>query len=367
MSNFCLNIPINSVSYGSSSIAIAREIYKKGLSPCIFPISGQMDLSSQKDDPYFTLWLQACINKSYKTHKRDAVCFKLWHLNQSLDSFGKDQILYFFHETDTATEEEINVVNNQKTCLVSSKYTKEVFEEYGAKNIIYSPLGFDSHNFYRTNKPYLNPDIITFCLLGKFEKRKSTERILKLWVKKFGNDRKYQLNCLVYNHFLGRTQEEINHNNQVLLNQALDGKRIWNINFFPWLQTNAEVNDLLNASDINLTGLSLLEGFNLPLFNSLCLGKWAISLNQHVHRDYCNDKNSFLVPASSKIPASDGLFFNPGQRWNQGNWFNFEDDAAIAAMEASLAKAKERNIDGEKLKEDFSYSKLTDKILENIL
>lgn len=366
MQNFSLNVPINSVSYGSSSIAIIREIYKRGLSPCVFPISGQFDLSAQKDDPDFTLWLQACINKSYKVHKRDSTSFKLWHLNQALDGFSKDQILYFFHETDTVTDEEINVVNNQKLCFVSSKYTKEVFEEYGAKNIVYSPLGFDSHNFYRTNKAYLNSEVITFCLLGKFEKRKATERILKLWVKKFGNDRRYQLNCLVYNCFLGRTPEEISNNNQVLINQALEGKRIWNINFFPWLQTNAEVNDLLNASDINLTGLSLLEGFNLPLFNSLCLGKWAVVLNQHVHRDYCNEKNSFLVPASSKVPASDGLFFHPGQRWNQGNWFNFEDDAAIATMELSLSKAKERNVEGEILKENFTYQKVVDDVLKNI-
>lgn len=354
------NLPINSVSYGSSSIAILREIYKRGMSPCIFPIGGQVDLSAQKDDPDFNLWLQSCINKASKYHKRDDWCLKLWHLNSSLESYSKNQALYFFHETDSTTEEEINVVNNQEVCFVSSKYTKEVFEEGGAKNIVYAPLGFDFHNFYRTNKDYLNNEIITFCLVGKFELRKSTERILKLWVKRFSNDRKYQLNCLIFNPHIDP------NTNQGLINQALEGKRIWNINFFPWLKTNGEVNDLLNASDINLGGLSLLEGFNIPLFNSLCLGKRAIVLDQHVHRDYCNDKNSFLVPATSKIPAHDGVFFHKGQKFNQGNWFQFEDDAAISAMEKAVEKAKERNIEGEKLKNEFSYVKLVDKILERV-
>lgn len=357
---FTLNVPLNSVSYGTSSIAICRELYKRGISPCIFPIGGQVDLSAQKDDPDFNMWLQSNINKSQKLHKRDDWSFKLWHLNSALDSYSKKQALYFFHETDSVTEEEINVVNNQEVCFVSSQYTKSVFEEYGAKNIVYAPLGFDDYNFYRTNKEYLNPEIITFFLGGKTEVRKATERILKLWIKKFGNDRKYQLNCLITNPFLDQNA------NQQLIHQALEGKRVWNINFLPWLRTNAEVNDTLNASDINLTGLSLLEGFNIPLFNSLCLGRWAVVLNEHVHKDYCNEKNSFLVSATSKIPASDGLFFHPGQRFNQGNWFNWNDDEVMVAMEKACDKAKERNIEGEKIKETFSYKNLVDKILEKL-
>ena len=353
------NLPINSVSYGSSSVAILREVYKRGLSPCVFPIGGQVDMAAQKEDQDFNLWLQSCINKAPKYHKRGDWVFKLWHLNSSLESYSKRQIIYFFHETDNSTEEEINVVNNQEVAMVSSKYTKEVFEDGGAKNIIYVPLGFDFYNFYRTNKPYLNPDIITMCLIGKFELRKQTERIIKLWIKKFGNDRRYQLNCLVYNPFFDQ------NTNQNLINQALEGKRVWNINFFPWLKTNAEVNDLLNASDINLGGLSLLEGFNIPLFNSLCLGKWGVVLNEHVHKDYCNERNSFLVSATGKIVAHDGVFFHKDQqKWNQGNWFNYEDDAAITAMEKAVEKAKERNVEGEKIKDEFSYVKLVDKILE---
>lgn len=362
MSNkYAYNVPINGVSYGSSSIAILREIYKRGLSPCVFPIGGQIDLSAQKDDQDFNLWLQSCVNKASKYHKREDWSFRLWHISQSMESVSKKQALYCFHETDQATEEEINIINNQDVCFVSSKYTKEVFDECGAKNVIYAPLGFDDYNFYKTNKNYLNPDITTWNLIGKWELRKCTEKILKLWVKRFGNDRKYQLNCLVFNHFL--TPEV----NQGLVNQALEGKRIWNINFFSWLKTNAEVNDLLNAGDINIGGLSSLEGFNLPLFNSLCLGKWAVVLDAHVHKDYCNDKNSFLVPATGKTVAHDGIFFHKDvQKFNQGNWFTFDDDAAIAAFEKALEKAKERNVEGEKLKEEFSYPKMVDKILNYI-
>ena len=86
MSNkLSFNVPLNGVSYGSSSIAILREVYKRGLSPCIFPISGQVDLSAQKEDQDFNLWLQSCINKAPKYHKREDWAFRLWHINQSME------------------------------------------------------------------------------------------------------------------------------------------------------------------------------------------------------------------------------------------------------------------------------------------
>ena len=132
MGNFALNVPINSVSYGAVSIGILREIYKRGLSPSVFCIGGGADLSAQKDDQDFNLWLQGCLNKSIKLHKRTDKVFKLWHLNSCLDSMSKFQGLYFFHETNQPTEEELNAVNNQDVCFVSSQYTKHVFEEYGA-------------------------------------------------------------------------------------------------------------------------------------------------------------------------------------------------------------------------------------------
>jgi hypothetical protein len=365
MNNFALNVPINSVSYGQSSIAILREIYNRDLSPCIFPIGG-VDLSAQKPDQNFELWLQSCINKSYKKHKRDSTVFKLWHLNQSLDSVSKKQGLYFFHETDSPTDEEINAVNNQDICFVSSKYTKEIFESHGSKELVYAPLGFDEWNFKKLDRPYLGKDVILFNLSGKREARKNSDLIAALWVKRFGNQRQYQLNISCFNpFFMRRDNQPMSFEEQVgmFIGQVFNGQKPWNVNFIPPLRTNAEYNDLLNAAQIDLTGLSSFEGFNLPLFQSLCLGKWAVTLAAHVHSDYADDHNSILVQPSGMRPAEDSMFFIKGHPFNQGNWFTFNPDEAISAMEKAVAKAHTPNPAGEKLKETFTVKNLVDTIL----
>lgn len=369
MNNLAFNVPVNSVSYGNASIAILREVYKRNISPCLFFI-GQPDLSAQKEDQEFNLWLQSCSSKIFKRHNRNGVAFKLWHPHQSFESVSKKQALFLFHETDAATEEEVNVVNNQDISFVSSQYTKEVFESYGAKNIIYCPLGFDSWNFRKLNRS-LNKDVILWNLSGKREIRKQTDLIASLWVKRFGNNRNHQLNISCFNpHFTHQDGRQVSHEEQVALfvNQVFGGKKPWNVNFYPWLKTNAEVNDLLNAAQIDLTGLSSLEGFNFPLFNSLCLGKWAVVLNAHVHKDYCNDKNSILVEPKGMKVAHDGMFFTNSGGFNRGNWFTFDNDEAIAAMEKALEKVQQspNNVEGEKLKEQYTYEKTVNTILDGI-
>ena len=79
------------------------------------------------------------------------------------------------------------------------------------------------------------------------------------------------------------------------VSQALEGKRYGNINFLPYLKTNSEVNDFLNAIDIDLSGLSGGEGWNLPSFNATALGKWSIVLNATSHTDWATQSNSILV------------------------------------------------------------------------
>jgi hypothetical protein len=45
--------------------------------------------------------------------------------------------------------------------------------------------------------------------LEKFEKRKHTARILKLWADKYGNNNKYQLTCSITNPFFKKEQQKL--------------------------------------------------------------------------------------------------------------------------------------------------------------
>ena len=179
-----------------------------------------------------------------------------------------------------------------------------------------------------------------------------------MWAKKYGNNYNYQLSCCISNSFM--KPEVLNQ----FINQALEGKQYGNINFLPFLKTNSEVNEFLNAIDIDLGGLSGAEGWNLPSFNATALGKWSIVLNATSHKDWANNNNSILLEPSGKIPCYDGQFFHQGQPFNQGSIYDFNEDEAISKMEEAENKCKQENTEGLKLQQEFSYGKTVDKILE---
>ena len=238
--------------------------------------------------------------------------------------------------------------------MFSSKHSFDLFSEH-SDNCHYVPLGFDE-DFFKTNKTYLK-DKIHFGLMGKMEKRKHTLKILKLWAEKFGDNPDFQLTCLINNPFMK------SENVASEISKALNHKTYKNINFLPFLNKNSEVNELLNSIDIDLTGLSGAEGWNLPAFNSTCLGKWSIVLNGTSHKDWANSENSILVEPSKKIEAYDGIFFKEGGPFNQGNILDFSKESFFDALDQAISKNKSENTEGLKLKDKFSYKSTTEKIL----
>ncbi|NDG53929.1 MAG: hypothetical protein EBY39_13075, partial [Flavobacteriia bacterium] len=177
--------------------------------------------------------------------------------------------------------------------------------------------------------------------MGKFEKRKHTEKIIRCWAKKYGNNYNYQLTCCVSNPFYKK--EDM----QNTLSNVLQGKRYGNINFLPFMPKNSEVNDYLNSIDIDLGGMSGAEGWNLPSFNATCLGKWSVVLNSTSHKDWATKENSILVEPNGSEPIYDGIFFHKNTPFNQGNISTFNEDEFISAMEKAETKCKINNTEGE--------------------
>ena len=351
--------PVNRLSFGNVTYNILRQLWRKGVDVIWYPLGGNADFSAfDKIDKDFAQWLQASASSANKKVKPEIPTLKLWHLNGAASRIGSKQILYSFYELDEPTPEEINLANLQDKILLSSTYAVEKFKENGV-NAEFLPVGFDE-DFHKTDKQYLNPDIVHFGLMGKFEKRKHTEKIIKLWLSKYGNDNKYQLTVCVTNPFL--KDEE----NTAALSSCLEGKRYTNINFIPHLQKNSEVNDLINSFDIDLTGLSGAEGWNLPAFNATCLGKWSIVLNATSHKDWANSSNCILVEPNGKEEAYDGKFFEKGSPFNQGNIFTWDSDVVSQAMDEAVSKKGQVNTNGEALKEEFSYSRAVDRLLKGI-
>jgi len=343
--------PINSLSFGNVSFNLLKEMFNQSMEVSIFPI-GKTDLSAFSGiTESFKSWLQDGINNRYEKLNKDDTTLQLWHLNGSEERISYKKILYTFYELDEPTKEELKLSEFQDRTVFSSSYAQDKFP-----NSHFSPLAFDN-TFHKIDKEYM-PGKTHFGLMGKFEKRKHTKKIIQSWIKKYGNNYKYQLTCCITNPFFKK--DDMNG----IINNIMGGQRVGNVNFLPYLPKNSQVNDFLNSIDIDLGGMSGAEGWNLPSFNATCLGKWSVVLNATSHKDWATDKNSILVDPDGKEPVYDETFFIKDSQFNQGNIYTFDEDEFISAMEQAEKKCKINNDEGEKLKDVFTYENTLNKILQ---
>ena len=356
--DFAVNVPVTETSFGQIGTALLRELHAQGMEPALFPMAGSISFASQEVSEEFEGWVNDCVKRSF-FHERKNPCFKLWHLSDSLQSFSEKQMLLTFYETDSPTPQELHALKNNKA-FVSNNYTAGIFREKGAE-VGVIPLAFDSNNFQINNKKYFEDDRITFNLCGKFEKRKHHEKIIKAWLKKYGNNKDYYLQCAIWNGFL--KPEE----NRSLFDSCLEGKPYYNVQFLSWLDKNKIYNDFLNAGDI-VIGMSGGEGWGLPEFQSVALGKHAVVLNAHGYKEWADGYNSVLVEPSGKISAVDDIFFKKGTWFNQGSFFDWDEDAFIDGCERAINRYEisQVNEEGKMLQRNFTYKKMVDRILEEL-
>ncbi len=368
--NFNVAAPINSVSFGFVSYNILKEFYEAGLSPSIFPI-GQVDLSSfDKVTQDFQLWLQSCVNKALAKYDRNNPGFRLWHIGGSETSHSNKQSLLTFYECDQPTPVERNILANQATVFVSSKFTQRVFENSGLNNIQYLPLGFDRENFRKIEAPHpYGKQCIVFGIMGKWEPgRKHTDKLIKTWIRKYKNNPRYKLHIHTYNNFLHPDPNQCKQLNANLISQCFEGQNIWNVSVVnDHLKTLTEYNSFINSVDIMLDG-SGNEGFSLPHFHACALGKHLVAVNSNGVADWANKENSVLVNPVGKKPSADGMFFHAGSSFNQGNFFTWAEEDYIAAMEEAETRylSNPLNIKGIELQNQFTWKNTANKIIENI-
>ena len=332
-------------------------MYKQKLDVSIFPVSETVDLScfDKIDDGFFD-WVRNSVHNRYSGIDKDTKCLQLWHLRGSDACPTSKSYLYTFHEIDGATETEKAICSLHEKVIFSSSFSESVFSKVGVKNAAHCPIGFDE-DIVKVDRKYFG-DCIHFILIGKWEARKNTELIIKSWIELFGNKKEYRLTCLVENPFFKKEMMD------VLVSNSLSGKDCFNVTFLPRLKTNSEMKDLYSSADIDLSGLSSAEGWNLPAFNSTCLGKWSCVLNHTAHSDWANADNCVLAAFDGQRKPYDNAFFKEGEEYSQGLIFDVSADTIKSTMLRSLEYAKKPNPSGLTLKETFSYKNCLDKLLD---
>lgn len=365
--NFNIHVPLNSLSLGQTAISCLYEIFSRGLTPSITVI-GQPDLTAQTNlSQDFVNWINKGIEKGAKSHKKSSPTLKLWHIQNSLESFSNKQVLCTFHETDQITAIERNILENQDRVVVTNDYTANVFRDSGLDNVSVVPLGFDSRNIYKTNKTYFSDDRITVSISGKFEHRKLHAKFIKAFIRKYGNSPKVYLNAAIYNPFLiQNVNGQVRDLNPEIQANLLGNKRFFNVKFYPYFKTNADFNDFLNAADVAVEIGT--EGFGLCGFQSCALGKHLLGINAAGVKMWADHENAVLLNPSGKVECYDGVFFHKNAPTNQGNFYDLDEDVILEGLDKAIQRVQKDRVNhaGLKLQEKFHIKNTVDKLLSEV-
>jgi hypothetical protein len=110
------------------------------------------------------------------------------------------------------------------------------------------------------------------------------------------------------------------------------------------------------------------EGWGLPEFQAVALGKHCVGLNAHSYKEWMDEENSVLIPPNGKIPVYDNIFFKQGLPFNQGSIFDWSEISFLNALEEVEKRFEINpvNENGLKLQNKFTYANTVDKIIELI-
>lgn len=363
MKKLHLELAINSLSFGNVSFNFLKEINERGIQYAFFPIGGNIDISAfdipapfsgQKN--HILENLKLAMHERLLRLDRDAPTFKMWHINGSENRIARNQYLYTFYECNEPTPFEVSIVNSQEHVFFSSQHAVDAFKNRGCERVSYVPIGFDKT--FTRGKELARTHKYHFGLIGKWEKRKNTELIIKTWLKKFGNNPDFLLSCLVDNPFF--QPEQMN----TLKQSVTEGQNYNNLNFIHRLSHNLEVATLQKNIDFDLSGLSNAEGWNLPAFNATALGKWSAVTNITGHKGWATNDNCVLVEPDGEQECYDGMFFQNGAPFNQGTYAYLSESTIEKAMDQLIEKS-EVNQAGLEL-QNMTYTKSMDQILAQI-
>ena len=360
-----LECAVNSLSYGQIAYGVLNELYERNIFPNIFARMNQVEIGAfDKASDRYKEQLKIGISKSYLNYKKTTPYLNIWHIHGgSWAKVSEPSYLLTFHELDSLTPSEVNIINSYNKVFVTSNYSKQVFEDSGVTvPVIYIPMGFDSTHVYKLNRPYLTGQATVWSIIGKYENRKHTKRAIQGWIKMYGNNPLHRLHLFITNPFF--KQEQMNQVFAEIFNNAPLPSNVTLLGYQP---TNSLMNDAFNATDI-IIDMSGAEALSLPSLNCVALGKHALIHNCTAMKDWANSENAVLVEPSGIIPVYDGMFFRPNELFNQGNIYTWSDSDYATGLKNVYSRwlQNKTNEVGKKLSETHSYKIGVDIILKEI-
>lgn len=311
--------PINQLGYGITGLNIIKELDKEN-DISLFMI-GQPQVTNQEDANI----ISKCIKKSH-FFDYNAPCIKIWHQHDMAQFVGRGMRIGFpIFELDHFTDIEKHQLKSLDKIFVCSSWAKDIILnniKFPSEAIYVVPLGVDSLIFKPS--PPVESTTTKFFTCGKWEIRKGHDVLVEIFNDAFNEEDDVELFMMCENPFC--TEKEQNEWINLYKNSKLGSK----IHIVSRQNTQQEVYNIMSQMHCGIF-LSRAEGWNLELLEMMSCGKNVIATDYSAHKEFCNNKNSLLIPITETETAYDGKWFH-----GQGNWAKINDDSRGYAVQHML-------------------------------
>lgn len=345
--------PINGTGYGVAAKNIIRQLGRPEmeLEVSLFPRQNKCLSDNEEELALFQSMGANALEFDY-----DATTLNIWHEFDLAHRVGNGQYVAFpFFEMTKLSEIARHHLKMPHKVIVASKWARNIVHNNVDRGQVFvAPLGVDTSIFFPA-KP--NDDgHYHFFTIGKWEKRKGHDFILRCFDKAFSKQDKVQLHFLT-SHF-AFPERYTAHWTKMCQSCALHNK----VHIVKPMATHKNVADFIRSCHCGLYP-SRAEGWNLELLESMACSKPVITTNYSAHTEYVTNKNAFLIETPNLELASDGYYFHG----ESGEWAELDYDEEECMVEYMRRCFKERiveNPEGVKTAQEFTWERTASKILE---
>lgn len=313
-----IRCPLNGLlGYGHVSINIVKHLIKLGHEVALFPI-GQPHLTNSEDVPFIQQAIQNAHKFDYEApsiliwHEHDMSCFAgrgkkiglSFFERNKFDEVRKHQMLYCDSWIAPSTWAKNIIVQE----LQPYAHEKEEFVRDIDTHTKVIPMGVDTNIFkpYKTPDSFINSNITSFLNVGKIEIRKGHDILPDLFINALG-DKDYKLYMMWTNPFLG--PEEVKKWED-MYRSKLGNK----VEFIPQVNSDESLAKIMSSVDCCIFP-TRVEGFGLPILQSLACGVQVITTDYGAQSEFVNEENCHLIHITEKEPAYDGKWFFGNFDW----------------------------------------------------
>jgi len=319
MENLNFMTPINRFGYGVTGINMLLQFLKRGIDVTLFPIGTSMSDPEHKDI------VNRCTigNRDTLTEglfNTDAPVLRNFHEHEVVfpPSRGK-KIVWPFFEVDKLRSKAVQLLKGVDAIACGSHWIEQVMHDHGLKSTFIAPQGVDT-KLFKPIEVYRMDDKYTFLTIGKYEKRKGHEELIKAFLKAFPEEKDVQLWMACSNPFLERTGLSVRN----LISVASNGDE--RVTYLPQMDTHKDISVLINKADCGVFP-SRGEGWGLPILEVMACGKPVIATFVTSHKDFVTPESAFEVKTTGMEVANDNIFFK-----GLGSWYNPDVNSIVEHM-----------------------------------